>query len=170
MSSQLLLRSARNGCRVAHIAMTPPSILTSSPSAAIPATCSALPPSSALPHLASAVRSLHTSRPLLAEPQKAKKGKKEAIEVGPLVIPTSMDEYPFDHMSVYKEYKNPAEKPRCQPDSSYPPWIWDQQPEPTWGELLMADFNSLSPQYQKKIFSITRKQEIKKHNALTKKG
>lgn len=81
-----------------------------------------------------------------------------------------MSEYGFAHLNVLKEYKEPATKAACQPDSAYPEWMWDQTPEPTWSDLLLADFQSLPPQYQKKVFSMPRKQEIKKKNDLSRKG
>lgn len=81
-----------------------------------------------------------------------------------------MSDYTFSHFNVLKEYKAPAEPVGLHPDVAYPAWIWDQTPEPTWGELLLADFDKLPPTYKKKVFSMPRKQEIKKHNDLTRKG
>lgn len=81
-----------------------------------------------------------------------------------------MSEYEFGFLNVLKEYKDPADKTALKPDAAYPPWIWDQTPEPTWGELLLADFAALPPTYQKRVFSMPRKQEIKRKNAITKKG
>lgn len=81
-----------------------------------------------------------------------------------------MSEYKFDHLNVLKDYKAPDEKVTLRPDSAYPAWIWDQTPEPTWSDLLLADFESLPPTYQKKVFSIPRKQAIKRNNDLLRKG
>jgi hypothetical protein len=81
-----------------------------------------------------------------------------------------MSAYEFSHMNVLKEYKEPSDKVSLKPDAAYPAWIWDQTPEPTWGDLLLADFAALPPTYQKKVFSIPRKQEIKRKNDITKKG
>jgi len=82
----------------------------------------------------------------------------------------SISEYEFAHLNVLKEYKDPNDKVALKPDSAYPEWVWDQTPEPTWSDLLLADFASLQPTYQKKIFSIPRKAEIKRKNDLTRKG
>lgn len=82
----------------------------------------------------------------------------------------SSSELDFSSFTVYKEYVAPASKPSLQPDSSYPPWIWDDKVEPTWNELMDADFQSLPNNYKKKIFSIPRKLEIKRQNELRKKS
>lgn len=63
-------------------------------------------------------------------------------------------------MHIFKE----GEAPAVYRDEDYPPWIWDQTAEPTYKQLLEAEFESLPRQYQKKIWKIPRQEAIKQNN------